>query len=172
MFSFYDTNFMDKPNHPEIVATLDTYNGYQFKLSGDTAVPNATADDVKAAETYIMLNIIDKPDLDNTSDYYVTAGEYIRAYRTKDLADLSFNMSSELATDTYSTVSVGDTFVGRSTADTTDTMKWKKVASVAGYSVYLEVLKKTTYGAFTYQNGVGTIPGGYLVKLHVVDLVA
>lgn len=172
MFSFYDTNFLSKPNHPEIVATVDTYNGYQFKLSDSTAVPNANADDVKAEETYIMCNIIDKPDLENTSDYYVVAGEYIRAYRAKDLADLSFNMSSELVTDTYSGVSAGDFLVGRSTADTTDTMKWNVIADVTGYSVYLEVLKKTTFGAFTYQKGVGTIPGGYLVKLHVVDLVA
>lgn len=171
MFSFYDTNFIGKSNYPDIKATVDTYNGYQFKLDSGTAVANATADDIKAGEIYFMYNIIDKPEIENTEDYYVEANEYIRAFRLKDFAGMSFNFSSDLVTDTYATVNVGDKLVGRSTANTTDTMKWNVAADVTGYSVYLEVMKKTTFGTFTYQKGAGTIPGGYIVKVHVVDLV-
>lgn len=167
MFSFYDTNFIGKANHPEIKATVDTYNGYQFKLDDDTAVANATADDIKSGEIYFMYNIIDKPEIENTEDYYVKSNEYIRAFRLKDFAGLSFNFTGDLVTDTYTNVKVGDKLVGRSVADTTDPMKWKVAEDVTGYSVYLEVMKKTTYGTFTYQKGTGTIPGGYIVKVHV-----
>jgi hypothetical protein len=71
-------------------------------------------------------------------------------------------MAGDLATDTYSTVSVGDTFIPRTLADTTNTMKWKK-GTATSYEVYLEVVKKTTFGAFTVDADDGTVPGGYLV---------
>lgn len=167
LFSFFDSNYMNKSNHPEIVATVDTCNGYQFKLSDDTAVANATADDVKAGETYFMFNIIDKPEIENTGDYKVSAGEYIRAYKLKDFVGEKFNMSYDLVTDTYANVSKGDKLVGRSTADTTNTMKWKKLADVSGYSVYLEVVDKTSFGNFTYELSSN---GGYVVKVCAVDL--
>ncbi len=172
LFNFHDSNFLNKSNHPEIVATVDTYNGNQFKLSGDTAVPNATAADVQTGEVYIMKNIIDKPEILNTDDYKVSAGEYIRCYRLKDFAGEKFDMSADLVSDAYADVAVGSKLVGRSTADTTNTMGWKVVADVSGYSTYLEVVDKTPFGAFTIDKEGGTVAGGYLVKVHVVDLTA
>jgi hypothetical protein len=161
---------LNKSNYPEIVATVDTYNGYQFKLSDDTAVPHTNAAGVQTGETYFMFNIIDKPEIENTGDYYVGSGEYIRAWRLKDFIGEKFNLSSDLVTDTYGDVSAGDTLVGRSAADSTSTMKWKVAADVSAYGVYLEVVEKSTFGAFTYEKGAGTIPGGYVVKVCSNDL--
>ena len=165
LFKFNDSNFLNVPNHPEIVATVDTYNGYQFKVVSDEAVPHATAVEAQAGDGYIMLNIIDKPEIENTDDYKVKAGEHIRGFRLKDIVGLKLDMSADLVTDTFATVAVGDKLVGRSTEDTTDTMKWKKLADVTGYEVYLEVIKKTTFGAFTVDAGGGAVAGGYLVKV-------
>jgi len=162
LFKFHDTNYITYPNHPEVVASADTYNGYQFKLVGDTATVFANATEVKTGNGYIMFNIIDKPETWNTDDYKVVSGQYIRAFRLKDLVGQKLDMSSDLVTDTYSTVSVGDKFVGRSTADTTSTFKWKKDAA-SDYNIYLEVMSKSTFGTFTSDGAGGTVAGGYVV---------
>jgi len=165
LFKFHDSNYLNVANHPDIAATVDTYNGNQFKLSGKTAVPHATVAEVQAGDGYIMLNIIDKPEILNTDDYKVKAGEYIRAYRLKDVIGLEFDLSGDLVSDAFADVTVGSKLVGRSTVDTTDTMEWKVLADVTGYEVYLEVEKKTTFGTFTIDKNGGSVAGGYLVKV-------
>ncbi len=165
LFKFYDTNFMKVPNHPEVVASAVTYNGNQFKLVDDVATVHATAAEVQAGDIYVMLNIIDKPEIKNTDEYCVTAGENIRAFRLKDCVGLKFDMSADCLTDAFADVSEGDLLVGRSAADTTDTMKWKVLADVTDYEVYLKVVKKTTFGAFTIDAGGGTVAGGYVVEV-------
>jgi hypothetical protein len=165
LFKFHDSNFLNKPNHPEITATIDTYNGNQFKLVGDLALPHATAVEVQAGDGYIMANIIDKPEILNTEDYKVSATEYIRAWRLKDFVGEKFDLSADLVTDAFANVAVGDTLVGRSTEDTTNTMGYKKVADVTGYEIYFVVTEKTTFGAFTIDAGGGTVAGGYVVKV-------
>lgn len=166
LFKVHDSNYLNVPNHPEIKATVDTYNGYQFKLVGDTAVPHATAAEVQSGEAYVMWNIIDKPEIINTDDYKVKTGEAIRAWRLKDLVGLKLDLSADLVTDAFTGVAEGAKLVGRSAVDTTDTQKWKVAADVTGYKLYLEVVKKTTFGAFTAD---GKVPGGYLVKVVFVN---
>jgi len=162
MFKFHDSNFLGKSNHPEITATVDTYNGNQFKLVGDTAVPHATAAEVQAGDGYVMMNIIDKPEILNTDDYKVVSGEYIRAFRLKDFVGEKVDLTADIVSDAFADIAVGDTLVGRSSADTTSPMEWKKLADVTGYEVYLKVIKKTTFGLFTID---GTVAGGYLCKI-------
>lgn len=169
LFKFYDSNFITVPNHPEVVASANTYNGYQFKLVGDTATVHATAVEVQAGDAYVMLNIIDKPEVLNTDEYFVKSGEFIRAYRLKDLVGFKLELSADLITDAFSGVNAGDLLVGRSTADTTDGMKWKVLADVTGYEVYLKVVKKTTFGAFTSDGAGGTVDGGYLVQVMSIN---
>jgi hypothetical protein len=165
LFKFHDSNYLNVSNRPEISATTTTYNGEQFKLVGDTAVPHATATEVQAGDAYVMLNIIDKPEIKNTDDYCVKSGERIRAYRLKDIVGLQLDLSADLVTDAFSTVTTGAFLVGRSIADTTDTMGWKVVADVTGYEVYLKVERKTTFGSFTVDKNNGTVAGGYLVTV-------
>lgn len=165
LFKFNDSNFLNGFNLSDVVATADTYNGYQFAVThvngvvSATPLTNATA--AQAGDFYVMFNIIDKPEIENTEDYKVTSGEYIRAFKMKDYVGQYVCLSSDLLTDTYSGVAVGNKIVPRTVADTTNTMKWK-VDAASGYEVYLEVVKKTTFGSFTVDAGGGTVPGGYL----------
>lgn len=169
LFKFHDSNFLNKSNHPEVVATVDTYNGNQFKIvttaGVDTAVPFATDTEVKTGNAYVMLNIIDKPEIINTDDYKIPANGKIRAYRIKDFVGEKMDVSADLVTDAFSTVSVGDTLVGCCAADTTNTMGLKKVADVTGYAVYYVVVAKTTFGSFTIDKNGGTVAGGYVLKV-------
>lgn len=301
LFKTHDTNFIGKANHPNIVATVDTYPGYVFGITAGEAV--AVADDTAAltAEFYVMTNIIDQPEILNTDDYHVSDGEHIRATRLKDLAELKVDMSQDLvyfrdtgtaqvetatvagtigvagqgdakvivtangmtgspktisvavanddtaadvaekiraaltsdanvghtstgffvvsgetdkviltvktatANDTTMNISIaddtcdgltaapmsanttpgktpittnalmwadlaaGDILVPRVTADTTNTMKWKKIAAATGYGTYLEVVKKTSLGAFTFEKATGVVLGGLLCKVKSVN---
>ena len=43
-------------------------------------------------------------------------------------------------------------------------MKWTKTADVSAYEIYLKIIKKTTFGAFTIDSSGGTVAGGYVSK--------
>lgn len=165
LFKFHDSNFINGYNIPNIVATSDTYNGNVFDITHVNgaihATPLADATTAQAGDFCVMMNIIDKPEIENTEDYKVIANEYIRGFRFKDYIGQYVDLSADLVTDTFSGVAVGNKLVPRSVADTTNTMKWK-VDAASGYEVYLEVVKKTTFGAFTIDAGGGTVAGGYL----------
>lgn len=165
MFKFHDSNFLNGFNRSDIVATVDTYNGNQFALSNDTAVPFTNAAGVQTGDGYVMMNIIDKPEILNTDDYYVTAGEYIRAFRLKDYVGLEVDLSEDLISDAWADVAVGNYLVGRSADDTTETMGWKKAADVSSYEIYLVVKAKTTFGSYTTDKAGGTVKGGYLCEI-------
>ena len=123
----------------------------------------------KLGDVYVMLNIIDKPEIINTDSYKVVANEYIRAFRLKDMVGLQLDMSADLLTDAFADVAVGALIIGRSVADTTNPMKWTKTADVSAYEIYLKVIKKTTFGAFTIDAGGGTVAGGYVVEVMAND---
>jgi hypothetical protein len=171
LIKFHDSNFINGSNNPNITATEDTYNGnvfavsYAATVSGVTveiaATPLVDSTAAQAGDFYVMMNIIDKPEILNTEDYKVKIGEKIRGFRFKDHVGEFVDLSADLVTDTYSGVSVGDKFVPRTLADTTDYMKWK-VDAASSYEVYLEVVKKTTFGAFTVDADGGDVAGGYL----------
>jgi hypothetical protein len=170
LFKFHDSNFLTVPNKPNVVAIADTYNGYQFNITADTQVLVPNVASAKLGNMYVMCNIIDKPEIENTDDYKVVAGEYIRAFRLKDCVGLQFDMSADLITTAYADVSVGDDLVpeedaGDGDGDGNSPMKWIKSASAAQFTVYLKVIKKTTFGAFTIDANGGTVAGGYVVEV-------
>ena len=169
LFKFHDSNFMNVSNKPNVKAIVDTYNGNQFNVVADVQVIVPDLATAKLGDLYIMLNIIDKPEIINTDSYKVIANEYIRAFRIKDLVGLQFDMSADLATDAFADVAVGAFLIGRSAADTTNVMKWTKTADPATYEIYLKVIKKTTFGAFTIDAGGGTVAGGYVVEVMAND---
>jgi len=170
LFKFHDSNFLKVPNKPNVLAIADTYNGYQFNVVSDTQVIVPDLATAKLGDIYVMFNIIDKPEIINTDDYKVIAGEYIRAFRLKDYVGQQLDMSADLLTDTFANVAVGDTIIPRSVADTTNTMKWTKTADPSTYAIYLKVIKKTTFGSFTIDAGGGVVPGGYVVEIMSNDL--
>jgi hypothetical protein len=169
LFKFHDSNFIGGFNKPNVKAIADTYNGYQFNVVSDTQVIVPDLATAKLGDIYVMLNIIDKPEITNTDSYKVVADEYIRAFRLKDYVGQQFDMSADLATDAYADVAVNNLLIPRSLADTTNTMKWSKTADVSAYEIYLKVIKKTSFGAFTVDAGGGTVAGGYVVEVMAND---
>lgn len=297
LFKFHDSNYLKGFHTSNIEASADTYNGYQFGISSGEATPFANATAAQAGDIYVMMNIIDKPELDNTDDYYVEDGEMLRAFRLKDYVGQKIDMSQDLvyfrdtgtkqvetatvagtigvagagdatviitaagmtnspktisvavanedtaalvagkirdaltadanvghtstgffvvsgetdkviltakvATNNDTTmnisvnngdctgltaaltsanttagklpittnalmwadIAVGNYLVPRTTADTDYPMRWKKVASVSSYEVYLVVKAKNTFGAFTTDKGTGTVLGGLLCEI-------
>jgi len=170
LFKFHDSNFLNVSNKPNVKAIADTYNGYQFNVVSDTQVIVPDLATAKLGDIYVMFNIIDKPEILNTEDYKVVADEYIRAFRLKDCVGLQFDMSADLFTDAFADVAVGNYVIGRSVADATNTQKWTKTADPSTYAIYLKVIKKTTFGAFTIDAGGGTVAGGYVVEVMANDL--
>ena len=169
LFKFHDSNFLNGYNKPNVVAIANTYNGYQFNVVSDTQVIVPDLATAKLGDIYVMFNIIDKPEIINTDEYKVVAGEYIRAFRLKDLVGQQFDMSADLITDAFADVAVGNYIIGRSVADTTNTQKWTKTADPSTYEIYLKVIRKTTFGSFTIDAGGGTVPGGYVVEVMAND---
>jgi|688.fasta_scaffold171153_2 hypothetical protein len=169
LFKFHDSNFLGGFNKPNVKAIADTYNGYQFNVTSDTQVIVPDLATAKLGDIYVMLNIIDKPEIINTDSYKVIADEYIRAFRLKDYVGQQFDMSADLATDAFADVAVGALLIPRSVADTTNTMKWTKTADASAYEIYLKVIKKTTFGAFTVDASGGTVAGGYVVEVMAND---
>jgi hypothetical protein len=96
LFKFNDSNFLHGSNISDVVATANTYNGYQFKIVADEAVAIATDAEAKTVDIYVMNNIINKPEIENTDDYYVVDGENIRAWRLKNHIGQKINMSQDL----------------------------------------------------------------------------
>jgi len=169
LFKFHDSNFINGYNKPNVIATEVTQNGNQFKLVGDSATVHATVSEAQAGDIYVMYNIIDKPEILNTEDYNVKVGQYIRAFRLKDFVGQEVDLSADLVTDAFGTVTEGKFLVPRTTIDTTDTMLWKAVTDVTGYEVYLVVTKKTTFGTFTIDANGGTVLGGYVARIASIN---
>ena len=96
MFKFHDSNISKRFNKPNITAITDTYNGYQFNVLADTQVVVSDATSAKLGDMYVMLNIIDKPEIINTDDFKIESGEKIRAFRIKDFVGQQVDMSADL----------------------------------------------------------------------------
>lgn len=134
---------------PETI-TDGVKNGYAVTYSEKDktiALPNATT--TKGSDLTIVMNIIDKPELDSPDDYVVAVGEYARLFRLDSLANRLLDMNDLALTTAYTSVAVGDKLV------TGTDGKWSKSASVDGYSIYLEVIEKTSFCG-----------NGLLVKVH------
>lgn len=150
-------------DNPRVVATQETVNGNVFSIvdndedSGykEAAVPFADANAAKAGEVWVMMNIVDKPEIHNYADYSVKAGEYIRAVNLSKQVGEIVELSGDLVVS--NDVKVGDTLVPCNVDDdATNPMSWKKVADASGYTCHLEVTDLTTFGLFTIDNaGVG-----------------
>ncbi len=150
-------------DNPRVQATQETVNGNAFSVvdndatSGfkEAAVPFANAAAAKAGEVWVMMNIVDKPEIHNYADYSVFEGEYIRAVNLSKMGGEIVELSGNLVISTG--VKKGDKLVPCNADDDTSTpMSWKKSVSVDGYKLYLEVTDLTTFGLFTIDNaGVG-----------------
>jgi hypothetical protein len=152
-------------DNPRVVAAVETVNGNVFGVADvpnqagatiETQVPFADAAAAQG-EVWVMMNIVDKPEIRSYADYSVIAGEYIRAIKLNNLLDEKVELSGDLAVaDEVNPIVVGTALVPTVAADAPNLMVWKSIANPTGYSCYLEVTAITTFGTFTIDGaGVG-----------------
>lgn len=158
-------------DNPRVIASVETVNGNIFGIvdTANVAGTNSTEvqtpfADVTAAqgEVWVMMNIVDKPEIRNYADYSVLAGEYIRAIKLNNLVGEKVELSSDLiiigkdALNADVDPAVGVALIPTVAADAPDIMVWKTTDDPTGYSAYLEITGITTFGLFTIDNaGVG-----------------
>lgn len=153
-------------DNPRVVAVAETVNGNVFGVADvanqantrtvETQVPFANAAAAQG-DVWVMMNIVDKPEIRNYADYSVLAGEYIRAFKLNNFVGEKVELSSDLVINGGGLApAVGVALVPTVAADAPNLMIWKTTANTANYSVYLEITAVTTFGLFTIDNaGVG-----------------
>lgn len=119
---------------PDAVAQSDLKNGYVVVKGVDdkgkhtAAVP--TSADACAGELWFVWNTVDKPELDNESDFVIKKGDFARIFKFK--ADYPVYVSKDLVT--------GDVAVGKYLVADDANAGMVKVADAAdGYAVAMLV---------------------------------
>lgn len=119
---------------PDAVAQSDLKNGYVVLKGVDvkgkhTATVPASLEDCKG-ELWFVWNTIDKPELDNESDFVIKKGDFARIFKFK--ADYPVYVSKDLIT--------GDVAIGKYlVADESNAGMVKVVDNATGYTVALLV---------------------------------
>lgn len=147
-------------DNPRVVAVAETVNGNIFNIADVAGVETQLLfTDVASAQgdVFVMMNIVDKPEIRNYADYSVLVGEFIRTIKLNDLKGELVELSGDLVINGGGLPpAVGVALIPTVAADAPDVMIWKTTAAPAGYDVYLEITAVTTFGMFTIDNaGVG-----------------
>ena len=146
MLKFHDSNFLKVPNFPQYKAGAVLKNGYNVTVA-DGVISLA---DASATDLFVVLNIVDKPDLKNTEDFQINIGEYARLFNMMDLINLEFDVSADVITGT------ADTTTNKYLVPNGDGT-WKPVAvgDLVANAPYFEIVKQTKFGRRTIENGTG-----------------
>ncbi|MEK4006348.1 hypothetical protein [Paenibacillus sp. FSL H3-0333] len=140
--------FKQVRNNPRTKAVIQLKNGAVVFPDDSTgfAPTAATPTVAKSKDSYVVWNIIDKPEIRILSNFVIEIGEYVRAFKLTDLVDLPVELSYDLVKDDYTTVTVGSVLVPcDDTTDPTAKGKWK-VSTATDYAISIKVLEKTTFG--------------------------
>ena len=153
-------------DNPRVIAAVETVNGNVFGITDTANAANTATTEVQTpfanaaaaqGDVWVMMNIVDKPEVRNYADYSVLAGEYIRAFKLNSVIGEKVELSSDLVINGGGVApAVGVALVPTVNADAPNLMIWKTIANPIGYSCYLEITGITTFGLFTIDNtGVG-----------------
>lgn len=142
MFKFGTLKAFNARNNPRTKAVSVLKNGHVVILdeAAKTATIPADATAAKGKDLYVVNNIVDKPEIRNSTDFEIAIGEYVRGFYLADLVDLPVEFDSTIVTGTYSSIAVGDKLVAEAA-----TGKWVE-ADPATYHIYLLIVEKTTFG--------------------------
>lgn len=138
MFANY-AGIKNEQHIPDAVAQSDLKNGYVIVKGIDakgkyTATVPASADECKG-ELWFVWNTIDKPELDNDTDYVIKKGDYARIFKFKP--DYPVYVSKDLIT--------GEVVVGKHlVADEANAGKLKVTDAPTGYDVSMLVTEPLT----------------------------
>jgi hypothetical protein len=140
--------FKQVRNNPRTKAVIQLKNGSVVIPDDSTglAPTPATPTIAKGKDVHVVWNIIDKPEIRSSSDFVIEAGEYLRAFKLADLADLPVELSYDIVKDDFGTVPVGTYLVPCDAEDDpSQDGKWK-MSSATDYAVKIKILEKTTFG--------------------------
>jgi hypothetical protein len=141
MFKFYSIGaFNVAKTNGRCVATSELENGMAVKLDNESGEAVAGAD-----ANAIVFNVVDKPELDFSTDFVISAGEYVRGFFIDNMNGLLVEMDSTIIATAYATVAEGD--IINPDADG----KWA-VGAFDADVLNLKVIKKTSAG-----NGEGIL---------------
>jgi hypothetical protein len=147
MFKFGSLKAFNARNNPRTKAVSILKNGYVVVLDevAKTATVPATAAIAKGKNLYFAYNIVDKPEIRNSTDFQIEINEYVRAFLIADLVELPVEFDSTIVSSTYSTVDVGEILVPEAA-----TGKWiiadGTVIVASAYTINLLVTEKTSLG--------------------------
>jgi hypothetical protein len=111
-----------------------------------TAPVPATLAEGQGKDLWVVNNRIDQPEILNKQDFVVASGEYVRAFRLADLVGLPVELDTSVVSTAYADLAVGDKLIPcDAVTHTTNAGKWVEGATTS-YSIYLEVLEKTSFG--------------------------
>ncbi len=161
-------------DNPRVQATEEMVNGNIFDLQDNVNVGGVDykeaavvfADEAAAqdSDVWVMMNIVDKPEVRNYADYSVAVGEYVRAFNVNKLDGEMVEMSDDLVIQGGAAPAVGVALVPtNATDDDANPMVWKTIDDTTGYRCYLEITAVTTFGLFTIDNA----GAGYEAKIKI-----
>lgn len=155
MFKFNSIGALEKHvrNNPRNTAASELQNGMSVVMddAAGTATVPANATEAQGV-TFVVNNIIDKPEIRNKADFKIESGEYVRGFLIEDAKELQVEVDYRVVVDTLSGLAVGDHLVVANETDHAGNGgKWVKpdgtvVVNSSAYSVHLEILEKTTFG--------------------------
>jgi len=144
----------NEQHNPRAVAQSDLRNGYIVVNGIDNGTEIArvpeTDDDAKGG-LYFVWNTIDKPELDNESDFVIKAGDFARIFKFPQ--DELLEITGDLVTGT---IAKGDLLVADVAANGGKLRK-ADPATDTEYAVALEVLELTSFGGKGYTVKVTSI---------------
>lgn len=134
-------------------------NGYVGKLNATSGKFEQFDSDAEAqADVWMVGNVIDTPELDNSADFEILTSQYVRIWNLNDVVGKQIEVSSNIADDDFADVAVGDYLIPQGSAYTFV----ERTTETGTYAVALLVKEKTTMGTFTIDGGGN---GGYLCEV-------
>jgi hypothetical protein len=146
----------NEQHNPRAVAKTALKNGYAvlnvIESGKEVARVVASAAEAKG-DLYFVWNTIDKPELDNKSDYVINAGEFARIFKYPQ--DELVEITGDLVDET--TVAVGDILIASEISGKGGLYRKAVSGTDTGYAVALEVIEVTTFGGKGYTAKVTSI---------------
>lgn len=127
-------------NNPRNKAEVELKNGQVVVMDDiNNLAKLPTAEQATGADLWVTFNIVDKPEIRNTNEFKIDAGEYVRAFYLADLKGLPVLFGHQVLTTAYGDIAKGDKLVANAEG------KLEKTDEVDGYAVYFEVVDKNGF---------------------------
>lgn len=107
MFKFHTIGAYNRQvNIPDATADVALKNGLGVNFDEGTRKATLHA---KGLKPYVVMNLLDKPELASPNDYTIEVGEYARLFDVDSLAGLTVEFDSDATGDTIADLKPGDT---------------------------------------------------------------